>query len=78
MQLKKTFRLTAVLIVLLLAISLLVVACSKGGDDNGGDTPATENAFELIENDREAVRVVEGRNEPGGMDGDYTGDERGT
>lgn len=73
MQLKKTFRLTAVLIVLLLAISLLVVACSKGGDDNGGDTPATENAFELIDNDRAALIVVEGTNEPGATDGDYPG-----
>ena len=56
MQTKRTFRFAAVLMTLLVAISLLFVACSNGGDDQTSAPTVTvnESAKELTLTDGEA------------------------
>lgn len=72
MQLKKHFRITAIIVGVLLALSLLIVACAKTADE-GGDAGSEAGNFQLIDDSRAALIVVEGTNAPGATDGDYPG-----
>ena len=61
MQLKKHFRITAIIVGVLLALSLLIVACAKTADE-GGDVGSEAGDFQLIDDSRAALIVVEGTN----------------